>query len=165
MPREFPTEISLSKRTAQGTRHKAQSKNTQRKLIFVLHLMPNVFLDGLACSQSAVYNKKSKIHLLPLAYLWDTLGTYARTNQHISLWRQPVSKSETTFQRLRQYQGRYFNPCHERGPKKHQCPDCHFCQECSPSRCNVCRETGQKPGCRLSLQEQIALYEQMNSEK
>lgn len=24
-------------------------------------------------------------------------------------------------------------------PKKHPCPDCHFCQYCSDARCQTCR--------------------------
>ncbi|MFZ3209757.1 MAG: hypothetical protein WA140_13155 [Geobacteraceae bacterium] len=45
--------------------------------------------------------------------------------------------------------------------KKHPCPDCHFCQWCSDDRCRLCR--GERV-CRrkLSLQEQIALYEAVN---
>ncbi len=64
--------------------------------------------------------------------------------------------------------GRVFDPaCLRSGAhKKHQCPDCHFCQGCSESRCQACR------GCRagdpgpsgrkLSLREQICLYEAIN---
>jgi len=164
MPGEFPTEVFLNKRTAQGTRHKAQGKNNQRKLIFFLRLMPNVFLAGLACSQSAIYNLKSKIHPLPLVCLWDTLRI-SNHLQHISPRRRTVSESEKTFKRLPQHQGLFYDPCRDRGPKKYRCPDCHFCQECSPSRCNACRETGTKLECKLSLQEQVALYEQTNTEK
>lgn len=163
MPVEFPTEVFLNKGTAQGLRGKVQGKNNQRKLI-LLRLMPNVCLAGLACSQSAIYNLKSKIHLLPLVCLWDTL-LVSKDLHHISSRRQTVSESEKTFKRLPQHQGLFYDPCRDRGPKKHRCPDCHFCQECSPSRCNVCRETGTKPECKLSLQEQVALYDQTNTEK
>ncbi len=53
--------------------------------------------------------------------------------------------------------------------KKHPCPDCHFCQQCSDSRCYSCR-SGKNRGrretavpCRkLSLREQILLYERIN---
>lgn len=50
--------------------------------------------------------------------------------------------------------------------KKHPCPDCHFCQGCSESRCQACR--GGKNRCRsqparkLSIREQICLYEEIN---
>ena len=164
MPGEFPIEIFLIKRTAQGFRRKAQGRSNKRKLLFFLRLMPNVFLAGLACSQSAIYNQKSKIHPLPLVCPWDTLGLSKHFEQ-ISSRRRTVSESEKTFKRLPQYQGLFYDPCRDRGPKKHRCADCHFCQECSPSRCNVCRETGTKPECKLSLQEQVALYEQTNTEK
>jgi hypothetical protein len=46
--------------------------------------------------------------------------------------------------------------------KKHPCPDCQHCQWCSDDRCRLClRSAG---GCRkkLSMQEQIALYEKLN---
>lgn len=51
--------------------------------------------------------------------------------------------------------------------KKHPCPDCHFCQNCGDARCHACRNEGnrhcQKQPCRkLSLREQIALFESMN---
>jgi hypothetical protein len=51
--------------------------------------------------------------------------------------------------------------------KKHPCPDCHFCQSCSDARCHACRSEKYRPcrkqHCRkLSLREQIALYEQFN---
>jgi hypothetical protein len=46
--------------------------------------------------------------------------------------------------------------------KKHSCPDCRACQWCSDDRCRLCLRTG--TGCRkkLSMAEQIALYEAMN---
>lgn len=46
--------------------------------------------------------------------------------------------------------------------KKNPCPDCHFCQQCSEARCQACRRT-RLPGRRLSLSEQIALYERLNA--
>jgi len=51
---------------------------------------------------------------------------------------------------------------------KHPCEDCHFCQFCSDDRCNACRGKRNDPrgACRrkLSVKEQILLYEQMNTE-
>lgn len=50
--------------------------------------------------------------------------------------------------------------------QKHKCADCHFCQGCSESRCQTCR--GGKSSClgasghKLSIREQIRLYEQIN---
>jgi hypothetical protein len=46
-------------------------------------------------------------------------------------------------------------------PKKHPCPDCRHCQWCSDTRCSMCLRT--EP-CRrkLSMAEQIALYEKIN---
>jgi hypothetical protein len=48
--------------------------------------------------------------------------------------------------------------------KKHPCPDCTFCQWCGDDRCALCRRTcgGKK---KLSLQEQIALYDSLNSKR
>jgi len=52
--------------------------------------------------------------------------------------------------------------------KKHPCSDCHFCQGCAESRCQACRSQGN--GCRvassgkLSMREQITLYESLNQE-
>jgi hypothetical protein len=46
--------------------------------------------------------------------------------------------------------------------KKHPCPDCRQCQWCSDERCGLClRSPG---GCRkkLSMSEQITLFEQLN---
>jgi hypothetical protein len=51
--------------------------------------------------------------------------------------------------------------------KKHPCPDCHFCQFCAETRCLTCtneRNRGKAAVCRkLSLQEQIQLYERVNA--
>ncbi|ORJ59818.1 hypothetical protein [Geothermobacter hydrogeniphilus] len=46
--------------------------------------------------------------------------------------------------------------------KKHPCPDCRMCQWCSDDRCRLCLKSG--TGCRkkLSMAEQIALYEELN---
>ncbi|MBN2232694.1 MAG: hypothetical protein JW781_07750 [Deltaproteobacteria bacterium] len=58
--------------------------------------------------------------------------------------------------------------------KKHPCSDCRFCQWCSDDRCCLCRGGAEKGGgengggCRqgrkLSLAEQIALYNRRNPE-
>ena len=47
--------------------------------------------------------------------------------------------------------------------KKHPCPDCHACQWCSEERCRLCLKASS--GCRkkLSMAEQIALYESLNA--
>lgn len=47
--------------------------------------------------------------------------------------------------------------------KKHACPDCRHCQWCGDDRCRLCLRAG--GGCRrkLSMAEQIALYEQLNA--
>ena len=50
--------------------------------------------------------------------------------------------------------------------KKHPCPDCRECQNCSPSRCHLCRGQGAGEAERrftgLSMAEQIALFEAVN---
>jgi hypothetical protein len=61
-----------------------------------------------------------------------------------------------------------YEPNADAGPvaRKHPCPDCHFCQSCSDSRCQACR--GDKNGRRvcggrkLSVVEQIRLYDRIN---
>ncbi|MDD2899407.1 MAG: hypothetical protein PHI31_11915 [Desulfuromonadaceae bacterium] len=48
-------------------------------------------------------------------------------------------------------------------PKKFPCPDCSCCQWCSDDRCRLCRN---QAGCsrrKLSVAEQIALYESLNT--
>ncbi|MDT8440110.1 MAG: hypothetical protein RQ723_00440 [Desulfuromonadales bacterium] len=47
--------------------------------------------------------------------------------------------------------------------KKHPCPDCRQCQWCGDDRCRLCLKSGS--GCRkkLSMAEQIELYEQLNA--
>jgi len=47
--------------------------------------------------------------------------------------------------------------------KKHPCPDCRCCQWCSDDRCRLCLAT--EKGCRkkLTMAEQIALYERVNA--
>jgi len=51
--------------------------------------------------------------------------------------------------------------------KKHSCPDCHFCQFCSDARCHSCRDGSQcakeSPTRKLSLCEQIHLYDRLNA--
>jgi len=49
--------------------------------------------------------------------------------------------------------------------KKHPCPDCFACQWCSDDRCRQCLKKG--TGCKrkLSMAEQIALYEELNRKK
>ncbi len=49
--------------------------------------------------------------------------------------------------------------------KKHPCPDCRFCQMCSDTRCNSCRGGGASGKCgpKLSFDEQIRLYEEVNA--
>ncbi len=45
--------------------------------------------------------------------------------------------------------------------KKYPCPDCNFCQFCSETRCNACRQqTPRTP--KMSIAEQIALFESIN---
>jgi hypothetical protein len=48
--------------------------------------------------------------------------------------------------------------------QKHPCADCRQCQWCSDERCRLCLKS--TTGCRkkLSMAEQIALYEQLNQE-
>lgn len=48
--------------------------------------------------------------------------------------------------------------------KKYPCPDCNYCQFCSEVRCNLCRGTKIRP-LKLSLAEQIELYERLNREE
>lgn len=49
-------------------------------------------------------------------------------------------------------------------PRKHPCPDCHFCQLCSDSRCHSCRSQKTRGDCpKLSLSEQIRLYDEINA--
>lgn len=46
--------------------------------------------------------------------------------------------------------------------KKHACPDCVYCQWCSDDRCRLCRTRHACCRRKLSLAEQIALYESLN---
>jgi hypothetical protein len=56
-------------------------------------------------------------------------------------------------------------PSEENTPKKHPCPDCRFCQWCSDDRCQLCLSHRKSCGKKLSLEEQIALYEAINKPK
>lgn len=50
--------------------------------------------------------------------------------------------------------------------KKHPCPDCRQCQQCSPSRCHLCRGQGADRAearfAAMSVAEQIQLFEEIN---
>ncbi len=46
--------------------------------------------------------------------------------------------------------------------KKHPCPDCQSCQWCSDARCRVCLRRGSGACRKLSLREQIELFEALN---
>lgn len=46
--------------------------------------------------------------------------------------------------------------------KKHPCSDCRQCQWCSDDRCRLCLKTG--CGKKLSMAEQIELYEKLNAD-
>lgn len=48
--------------------------------------------------------------------------------------------------------------------KKHPCPDCTFCQWCSDDRCRLCLNDSVCCRKKLSIAEQIELYESLNSE-
>jgi hypothetical protein len=47
--------------------------------------------------------------------------------------------------------------------QKHPCPDCNSCQWCSDDRCRLCLKRAQCCRRKLSLAEQIALYDELNS--
>lgn len=53
----------------------------------------------------------------------------------------------------------------ESSEKKHPCPDCGFCQWCSDDRCRLCLDRTPAKGKKLSIQEQIELYEALNGGK
>ena len=49
-------------------------------------------------------------------------------------------------------------------PRKHACPDCHFCQLCSDARCHSCRNEKPAGRCpKMSFSEQIRLYNEINA--
>lgn len=52
----------------------------------------------------------------------------------------------------------------DESPKKHPCPDCSFCQWCSDDRCRKCLNHSRCFRRKLSLAEQIALYDSLNSD-
>jgi len=62
-----------------------------------------------------------------------------------------------------------YEPCGgvQENVKKHPCPDCRFCQFCGDARCHACRGKknvpGKSPTRKLSLCEQIRLYEEINA--
>lgn len=47
--------------------------------------------------------------------------------------------------------------------KKHPCPDCRQCQWCSDDRCRLCLRSGSGCKRKLSMAEQIELYERLNN--
>lgn len=49
--------------------------------------------------------------------------------------------------------------------QKHPCKDCNSCQFCSDIRCRVCltQKKQKKHKKQLSVEEQIALYEELNN--
>ena len=51
----------------------------------------------------------------------------------------------------------------ERPCAKHPCPDCTFCQWCGDDRCALCLGLRPAAGRKLSMAEQIALYEAVNA--
>ncbi|MEZ4601492.1 MAG: hypothetical protein R2940_17015 [Syntrophotaleaceae bacterium] len=52
----------------------------------------------------------------------------------------------------------------ETPPKKHPCPDCRQCQWCPDTRCAMCLRTTGSCRKKMSIAEQIALYEKINRE-
>jgi len=47
---------------------------------------------------------------------------------------------------------------------KSRCADCKMCLQCSENRCKACRSGSQKSvRVRMSIRDQIALYEKLNS--
>jgi hypothetical protein len=53
-------------------------------------------------------------------------------------------------------------PC---SSKRKQCPDCHYCQDCSQDRCRLCKKPKKPAPQKLSVAEQIALFERINRKK
>lgn len=49
--------------------------------------------------------------------------------------------------------------------KKFPCSDCISCQWCSDDRCRLCRGKCAASGRKLTLAEQIELFESLNREK
>jgi hypothetical protein len=50
----------------------------------------------------------------------------------------------------------------ETSVKKHPCPDCTFCQWCGDDRCALCLRPARCRPKKLSVAEQIALYDAIN---
>ncbi|NLV25146.1 MAG: hypothetical protein GXY54_10250 [Deltaproteobacteria bacterium] len=46
--------------------------------------------------------------------------------------------------------------------KKHPCPDCRECLRCSDERCRLCLKGKSCRRKKLTMTEQIALYEEIN---
>jgi hypothetical protein len=79
--------------------------------------------------------------------------------------RGPGTKVRTKAGRLIAFED--LRPLPPGGPlkKRKKCPDCRYCQGCSQDRCRLCR-TKKKPGPgKLTVAEQIALYEKINRPK
>ncbi len=50
-------------------------------------------------------------------------------------------------------------------PRKHDCADCKVCLLCSDARCHCCRDSKNSKSCsKMSMAEQIELYEKINAE-
>ncbi len=50
-------------------------------------------------------------------------------------------------------------------PKRHPCPDCQCCLQCSENRCRLCRKAEcRQTGKKLSMAEQIELFERTNAQ-
>lgn len=49
-----------------------------------------------------------------------------------------MRKGGMGFMRMKGVAGLVFVSDGDDGPKKHPCPDCHFCQWCSDNRCGLC---------------------------
>lgn len=49
--------------------------------------------------------------------------------------------------------------------QKHPCPDCHHCQWCSDDRCHLCLKSTNNSHRKLSMAEQIVLFEQLNNKQ
>lgn len=47
--------------------------------------------------------------------------------------------------------------------KKHPCPDCRMCQWCSDDRCRMCLRSADGCKRKLSMAEQIELFERLNA--
>jgi hypothetical protein len=48
--------------------------------------------------------------------------------------------------------------------KKHPCRDCVYCQWCGDDRCRLCLQRKCSKHKKLSMQEQIDLYESLNNQ-